>query len=110
MAAGSGFTTYDIERERLDALRDTSVDFYAALRSAYLMDRDARIELLLASDEYRGSDQGEAIFSSNEERRDSKPSRLNTDEYSDRRRASSLTVPFMKTSMTRQLPSAPRSR
>jgi phospholipid-binding lipoprotein MlaA len=50
MAAGSGFTTYDIERERLDALRDTSVDFYAALRSAYLMDRDARIQLLLAAD------------------------------------------------------------
>lgn len=50
MAAGSGFTTYEIERERLDALRDTSVDFYAALRSAYLLDRDARIRLLLASD------------------------------------------------------------
>jgi len=51
MAAGSGFTTYDIERERLDALRDTSVDFYAALRSAYLLDRDARIRLLLVSDD-----------------------------------------------------------
>jgi len=50
MAAGSGFTTYDIERERLDALRTTSVDFYAALRSAYLMDRDARIEMLIAAD------------------------------------------------------------
>ena len=56
------------------------------------------------------SHQGETIFSSSEEISDSKPSRLNTDEYSDRRRASSLTVPFMKTSMTRQLPSAPRSR
>jgi len=51
MAAGGGFTTYDIERERLDALRDTSVDFYAALRSAYLLDRDARIQLLFASDD-----------------------------------------------------------
>jgi phospholipid-binding lipoprotein MlaA len=50
MAAGSGFTTYDMERERLAALRDTSVDFYAALRSAYLLDRDARVHLLLASD------------------------------------------------------------
>jgi phospholipid-binding lipoprotein MlaA len=50
MAAGSGFTTYDIERERLDALRTTSVDFYAALRSAYLLDRDARIEMLIAAD------------------------------------------------------------
>jgi phospholipid-binding lipoprotein MlaA len=39
-----GLSTYDIEAERLAALRDTSVDFYAALRSAYLMDRDARIQ------------------------------------------------------------------
>ena len=50
MAAGTGFTTYDMERERFNALRDTSVDFYAALRSAYLLDRDARIQLLVASD------------------------------------------------------------
>ena len=50
LAAGTGFTTYDMERERFNALRDTSVDFYAALRSAYLLDRDARIELLIASD------------------------------------------------------------
>ena len=50
MAAGTGFTTYDMERERFNALRDTSVDFYAALRSAYLLDRDARIELLIAAD------------------------------------------------------------
>lgn len=39
-----GLSTFDIEAERLNALRETSVDFYAALRSAYLMDRDARIE------------------------------------------------------------------
>jgi phospholipid-binding lipoprotein MlaA len=50
MAAGTGFTSYDMERERFNALRDTSVDFYAALRSAYLLDRDARIELLIAAD------------------------------------------------------------
>jgi phospholipid-binding lipoprotein MlaA len=46
ITGGSGLSTYDIQGERLDALRDTSVDFYAALRSAYLMDRDARIEEL----------------------------------------------------------------
>jgi ABC-type transporter lipoprotein component MlaA len=51
MAAGGGFTSYEIERERLDALRATSVDFYAALRSAYLMDRDARIQAVLGSDD-----------------------------------------------------------
>jgi phospholipid-binding lipoprotein MlaA len=41
---GSGLATYEIERPRLDALRETSIDFYSALRSAYLMDRDAHIE------------------------------------------------------------------
>ena len=39
-----GLSAYDVERERLDALRATSVDFYAAIRSAYLMDRDAHVE------------------------------------------------------------------
>ena len=38
-----GLSEYDVERERLDALRATSVDFYAAIRSAYLMDRDANV-------------------------------------------------------------------
>lgn len=38
-----GLSAYDVERERLDALRATSVDFYAAIRGAYLMDRDARV-------------------------------------------------------------------
>lgn len=42
---GDQFTIYDIERERLDALRQTSVDFYAALRGAYLLDREALIRL-----------------------------------------------------------------
>jgi phospholipid-binding lipoprotein MlaA len=49
ISASDGFTSYEIERERLDALRDTSVDFYAALRGAYLMDRDARIQELIES-------------------------------------------------------------
>jgi len=39
----NGLSAYDVERERLDALRATSVDFYAAIRGAYLMDRDARV-------------------------------------------------------------------
>lgn len=42
--AGSGLASYDIQRERLDALRETSVDFYSALRGAYLMDRDAAVQ------------------------------------------------------------------
>lgn len=43
-----GLSAYDIERERLDALRATSVDFYAAIRGAYLMDRDARVSARIA--------------------------------------------------------------
>jgi phospholipid-binding lipoprotein MlaA len=46
LTGGDGLSTYDIQAERLDALRDTSIDFYAALRSAYLMDRDAKVEQL----------------------------------------------------------------
>ncbi len=44
VTGSDGLSTYDIQIERLDALRETSVDFYAALRSAYMMDRDAKIE------------------------------------------------------------------
>jgi phospholipid-binding lipoprotein MlaA len=44
LSGGDGLSTYDIQSVRLDALRDTSIDFYAALRSAYLMDRDAKID------------------------------------------------------------------
>lgn len=55
-----GLSEYDVERERLDALRATSVDFYAAIRSAYLMDRDARVAERMAGrwwrQEYRGSE------------------------------------------------------
>lgn len=46
LTGGGGLASYDIQAERLEALRATSIDFYAALRSAYLMDRDARIEAL----------------------------------------------------------------
>jgi phospholipid-binding lipoprotein MlaA len=46
LSGGDGLSTYDIQSVRLDALRETSIDFYAALRSAYLMDRDAKIEEL----------------------------------------------------------------
>lgn len=42
---GDVWFTFDMERGRLAALRATSVDFYAALRGAYLMDRGAGVEL-----------------------------------------------------------------
>jgi|AMFO01.1.fsa_nt_gi Surface lipoprotein len=43
MDVAGGVATFDVEEQRLDALRATSVDFYAALRAAYLMDRDASV-------------------------------------------------------------------
>ncbi len=42
--AGDGFSAYEMERSRLEALRETSIDFYSAMRAAYLMDRDAQID------------------------------------------------------------------
>jgi phospholipid-binding lipoprotein MlaA len=49
LRTSDGLSAYDVERERLDALRATSVDFYAAIRSAYLMDRDAHVAQRVAS-------------------------------------------------------------
>jgi phospholipid-binding lipoprotein MlaA len=43
LATGSGFSRYEAAREDLDALRQSSVDFYSAMRSAYLMQRAAEI-------------------------------------------------------------------
>lgn len=44
LQAGRGLAIYDVEHERIDALRESSIDFYSALRAAYLMNRDARVE------------------------------------------------------------------
>ncbi len=43
LLTGDGFTAYAVDRVRLEELRKSSVDFYAALRSAYLMERRAQI-------------------------------------------------------------------
>lgn len=43
LATSSGFSRYEAEREGLDALRQSSIDFYAALRSAYRMQRAASV-------------------------------------------------------------------
>jgi hypothetical protein len=53
---GGGLSSYDVERERLEALRATSVDFYAAIRGAYLMDRDARVAKRHASRWWRNGE------------------------------------------------------
>jgi len=56
MDVAGGVAAFDVEEQRLDALRATSVDFYAALRAAYLMDRDAsivqRIQLVRGAPEH----------------------------------------------------------
>ena len=43
IGAGSGFSTLDARDAALKALEESSVDFYAALRSAYLQNRAAHI-------------------------------------------------------------------
>jgi phospholipid-binding lipoprotein MlaA len=56
LRTSGGISAYDVERERLDALRATSVDFYAAIRSAYLMDRDARVNARIDGRWWNGDD------------------------------------------------------
>jgi phospholipid-binding lipoprotein MlaA len=56
-----GLSEYDVERERLDALRATSVDFYAAIRGAYLMDRDAHVAERTAGRWWRAKDAPEEV-------------------------------------------------
>ncbi len=53
-----GISYYDVEKQRLDALRSTSVDFYAAIRGAYLMDREAKVDKRVAGRWYRGEGAG----------------------------------------------------
>jgi phospholipid-binding lipoprotein MlaA len=55
LRTSGGISAYDLEKQRLDALRATSVDFYAAIRSAYLMDRDARVDERVAGRWWRAA-------------------------------------------------------
>jgi phospholipid-binding lipoprotein MlaA len=48
---GNSLTILDANHDKLEALEDSSVDFYAALRSAYLQSRRAEIEGLAPLDE-----------------------------------------------------------
>jgi phospholipid-binding lipoprotein MlaA len=63
LRTSDGLSAYDVERERLDALRATSVDFYAAIRSAYLMDRDAHVEQRVAGRWWRDPEDEEGAES-----------------------------------------------
>jgi phospholipid-binding lipoprotein MlaA len=44
---GDGFTLRDVHRDALEALEESSVDFYVAMRFAYLTNREAEIEAVL---------------------------------------------------------------
>lgn len=48
IGSGTGITTYEAHADELDALEDSSIDFYAALRSVYLQNRAATIDEVLA--------------------------------------------------------------
>jgi len=51
IGGGIGLTTFDANLDKLEALEGSSVDFYAAMRSAYLQHRRAAIEGLDPPDE-----------------------------------------------------------
>jgi phospholipid-binding lipoprotein MlaA len=44
ITSGKGLATLDASHDKLEALEDSSVDFYAAMRSAYLQSRRAAVE------------------------------------------------------------------
>ena len=98
LTGSSGLATLEANYAHLDALRESSVDFYAAMRSAYIQNREAMIQ---ATRESRKSDYDATspassfeIFPSSALISASSPSLLMIDEYSERLSASSETVPF----------------
>lgn len=110
LGSGQGLAIRESNMDALDALRDASIDYYAALRSAYLQSRRAKELEVLWGGQTRsepaevdegapGPDQDsvpEASFSmraSIAAISASKSSRLTMPENSERRSASSLTVP-----------------
>jgi phospholipid-binding lipoprotein MlaA len=90
LGTGAGLSVRSEHGEELDALRESSVDFYAALRAAYYLSRESELGAA-------GADAGptpSATLRSSDASSASKPSRSSTAEYSERRSASSDTVPF----------------
>ena len=85
LTTGNGITARAEATDGLEALRDGSIDFYAALRSAYYFNRES---------ELRGGTPGESdTLRSNAESNASNPSRSSTEVYSALRSANSDTVP-----------------
>jgi len=94
LATGGGMSRYDQNRHQLEALRSSSVDFYAAMRSAYILQRKADVHdarqasPVLADDDDVADDQSSssvpasaaAIFASTAFRNASNPSLRSTPE------------------------------
>jgi phospholipid-binding lipoprotein MlaA len=59
LATSSGFSRYEASRTQLEALRDSSVDFYAAMRSAYLRQREADVRAARADSPVLGRGEGD---------------------------------------------------
>ncbi len=98
LSGSSGLATLEANYEQLVALRESSVDFYAAMRSAYMQNREAMIQASSGKQErsYDATSPASSleIFASSASISASSPSRLMIDEYSERLSASSETVPF----------------
>jgi len=85
IGTGDGISLRTEHRQSLEALREQSVDFYSALRTAYYLSRESELEGDAAG--------ASATFRSSAATSASNPSRSSTDVYSARRNASSETVP-----------------
>lgn len=85
LGTGNGISQSSEHRQSLEALREQSVDFYSALRTAYYLSRESEL-----AGEAAGPS---ATLRSSAATSASKPSRSSTEVYSARRNASSETVP-----------------
>jgi len=95
LGTSNGISLRSEQDQALDALRSSSVDFYAALRAAYYLSRESELGGAPVDGAVGAAGSGpSAILRSSAESSASNPSRSSTAEYSERRSASSDTVPF----------------
>ena len=96
LGTGAGVNARSQHGDQLDALRASSVDFYAALRAAYYLSRESELGAIAPGAPEPGEPappEPSATLRSRAESSASNPSRSSTAEYSARRSASSDTVP-----------------
>lgn len=61
LATSSGFSRYEATRLELEALRESSIDFYSAMRSAYLQQREADVREARADSPVLGRREGDDV-------------------------------------------------